>query len=99
MKIGDPIKAMLHESGEDILVSYRTGTIVQIKDNKIVRIFDAESYQQIGWQREAWQKEAEERKEKQLLTAAENEAIETQKIARTWIELKRSVKQNKKAAD
>ena len=95
MKIGDPINALIHESGEDIIVSYRTGEIALIKDNKIARIYTNETYQQIGWQREDWN--SQKLLEEEQKAKAKEEAEVLQASAKALIELKRKSRNQKKA--
>lgn len=58
MKAGDPIKKLLHESGEDIFISYRTGKKVLIKAGKIAEVLEGtEGYSKIAWQRADWAKQ------------------------------------------
>lgn len=56
MKIGDSLTELIHSSGEDILISYRTGAKVQIKDGMIVKIFDHTNHSEINWQLNDWKK-------------------------------------------
>lgn len=75
MKIGDSIEKLLHESGEDIIVSYRTGRTALIENGKIKKIYTAETYQEIGWRRKEWEaaaiREAAERRQKEIDKAAQ----------------------------
>lgn len=63
MKIGDSLTELIHSSGEDILLSYRTGAHVQVKNGIITKIFDPKNYQESSWQLEDWKKEKEEKKQ------------------------------------
>jgi hypothetical protein len=69
-KEGAKVEALLHESGEDIIVSYRTGKTALIKEGEIKKIFDHKNYHEVNWQRADWKKaedlEAIEREQKQL---------------------------------
>jgi hypothetical protein len=53
-KEGDPIEKLLHESGEDIFISYRTGIKVQVKDGKIVKFFDYSNHHEMNWKLKEW---------------------------------------------
>lgn len=71
MKAGDPIKKLLHESGEDIFISYRTGKKVLIKNGKIAEVLEGtDGYSKIQWARADWAKaeqlEAIEQEQAQL---------------------------------
>jgi hypothetical protein len=58
LKAGDPIKKLLHESGEDIFISYRTGKKVLIKAGKIAEVLEGtEGYNKIQWTRADWAKQ------------------------------------------
>jgi hypothetical protein len=68
---GDPVEKILHESGEDILISYRTGRKILVKENKIEEVLEGtEGYRKIAWTRADWQKaeqlEAIEQEQAQL---------------------------------
>ena len=54
MKIGSAISEMLHESGEDILVSYRTGNTVLVENGKIKKIYTASTSHEIRFKRLEW---------------------------------------------
>lgn len=57
MKIGDSLSELIHSSGEDILISYRTGAKVQIKNGMITKIFDTKNHSELNWQLDDWQNE------------------------------------------
>lgn len=56
MKIGSSLTELIHSSGEDILISYRTGAKVQIKDGMIIKIFDINNHNELNWQLNDWKK-------------------------------------------
>lgn len=71
MQKGDPVEKLLHESGEDILISYRTGKKILVKENKIEEVLEGtEGYNKIQWTRADWAKaeqlEAIEQEQAQL---------------------------------
>jgi len=56
LKIGDNVEKLVHSSGEDILISYRTGAKVQVKEGKITKIFDITNHNELNWQLHDWKK-------------------------------------------
>lgn len=92
MKIGDQIEKLLHSSGEDILISYRTGAKVQVKEGKITKIFDLNNHNELNWQLEDW-KRAED------LAAAEIEQAQLKAFHKAAASAHaKKLKESKKAA-
>jgi hypothetical protein len=72
VKKGDPIQNLYHESGEDILISFRTGRKAQIKNGQIVESFNAENHSDLVRQLNKWKEEEKTEEEK----AAELKKVE-----------------------
>lgn len=93
MKIGDSLTELIHSSGEDILISYRTGAKVQIKDGMIIKIFDQKNHNEISWQLSDWKK-AEQ------IEAIENEHAQLEAFHNATVKARiKKIEQEKKAAE